>query len=505
MSGVNETRLAVGTRLERYEIVRFIANGGFGDVYEARDTRLGRRVVVKSLRAEVAAAPETRARFLREGRLAAAIEHANVVRIFDVIEDHGGDAFLVMEYLDGHDLGAELAARGPLPIEWFCDLMVPICAAVAQVHARGVLHRDIKPGNIFLSHSADGEIVPKLLDFGISRPLDDQTGDVRTRTGTILGSPRYMSPEQFDGKRKPDERADVYALGAVLYRCLTGALPYQHHGDDSQVELITVVTRIAARDLIPPRSWRPELNPMLEQVIVRAMAHDREQRFNDARELGIALLPFVSAGTRARWEPVLSRAARATVDSMAVSSARPNEHVATMSVDVTTNSASVASITRPPAPQPHRHSPLIPVIGAAVAIVLVATIAGVAVRSRRAPLRAATPPTETPAISAVIAAPQPAQVAAPHSPVSPPPAVVRTPPSAEASPLGPSTPSASPTTATTVGRNTRRSGRHGTRSTTRPSAQTPESNAVEVAPAAAQPSRGHDTQTRCTNGADCAL
>lgn len=509
MSGASEARLAVGTRLERYEIVRFIANGGFGDVYEARDARLGRRVVVKSLRAEVAAAPETRARFLREGRLAAAIEHPNIVRVFDVLEDHGGDAFLVMEFLDGHDLGAELGARGPLPAEWFCDLMLPICAAVAQVHARGVLHRDIKPGNIFLSRSADGELIPKLLDFGISRPLDDQTGDLRTRTGTILGSPRYMSPEQFDGKRKPDERADVYALGAVLYRCLTGALPYQHHGDDGQVELFTVVSRIAARDLAPPRSWRPELHTKLEQVILRAMTYERELRFNDARELGCALLPFASVGARARWEPMLARAGRASLDQAAPLSERLNERVPTMSVDVSTTSASVASIALPIASRPQRRRPLVPLVSAALAIVLFATLAGVAVRARRTTPHAATTQMSiaAPAVSAVLAAPPSAPVAASQPPVSPTPTLAQAPPSAAQPPQVQAVepPSAHIVTATGE-RNARRSGRRGARAATRTPALAPSPYAAGEAPApTAQPSRSQGTQPPCVNGADCGL
>jgi serine/threonine-protein kinase len=425
--------------LERYDIVRFMANGGFGDVYEARDTRLDRRVVVKSLRAKAAEDADIRARFLREGRLAAAIEHPHVVRVFDVIEHERGDAYLVMEYLNGRDLGEELATRGPLPVEWLCDVMLPVCAAVAQVHDRGILHRDLKPANLFLSVSLDGEIIPKLLDFGISRPLGDRAEHERTRTGVVLGSPRYMSPEQLEGSRTPDGRVDVYALGAVLYRCLTGALPYQHPGDDSNVEHFTVFKRMAARELIAPRGWRPDLPAALEAVVLRAMAFDRDGRFGDARELGAALLPFASHAVRARWEAVLRRHERTSQDvtpalfDTTSTVPLPTPPVAP-ALDPTTASASATAFPALKAPRATERRPLAPWLVAGLVLILCATCAGVAVRASRtshasspavippvvhAPVLAAPTPAATPPVLAPTpAAPVTAPVAEPAQPAS---------------------------------------------------------------------------------------
>jgi serine/threonine-protein kinase len=422
--------------LERYEIVRFMANGGFGDVYEARDTRLDRRVVVKSLRAKAAEDPDIRARFLREGRLAAAIEHPHVVRVFDVIEHEHGDAYLVMEYLDGRDLGEELTARGPLPVEWLCDVMLPVCAAVAQVHDREILHRDLKPGNLFLSRSLDGEIIPKLLDFGISRPLGDRAEHERTRTGVVLGSPRYMSPEQLEGKRSLDGRVDVYALGAVLYRCLTGALPYQHPGDDSSIEPFTVFKRMAARELVAPRAWRPDLPAALEAVVLRAMAFERDGRFGDARELGAALLPFASLAVRARWEAVLGRHERTSRD------VTPARFDATFTVplptppvapapDTTTTSASATAFPALTASRaPERRRSLTPWLMAGLVLILCATCAGVAVRMSRTS-NASGPATSPPPNhgAAIIPPVERAPVVAPASappPATPPPIVAST-------------------------------------------------------------------------------
>ena len=511
MSGASNARLPNGTCLERYEIVRFLANGGFGDVYEARDTRLGRRVVVKSLRAEAAAEAETRTRFLREGRLAAAIEHPNVVRIFDVLEYDDGDAYLVMEFLEGHDLGDELSQRGPLPVEWLCDLMLPVCAAVAQVHARGILHRDIKPGNIYLSRSPDGEVIPKLLDFGISRPLDDHTGDLRTRTGTVLGSPRYMAPEQFEGKTRPDGRADVYALGAVLYRCLTGALPYQHVGD-GPVELFTIISRIAGRELVAPRAWRPELPTAVEAIILRAMAPDRAQRFTDARELGLALVPYASLAARARWEPMLGRVARPSMEAPPAPATRINEGAPTMHLDLTTTSASVSSL-HAATPGSAAGRPMQYWIAVAVAILMVASAAGIAVRLLRVPAQVTAPPPvlPPPVVPTVSRAQPPPQVPVERPAV---PTAVPIPPSAPTPPppsVAQDTPPTLPlererTTRTRHGERGR--GRHdsagatvATQASVAPSGEAPVARTAAPTPSADAPT----APRRCENGADCAM
>lgn len=444
---------------------------------------------MKSLRAEAAADPDLRARFLREGELAAHISHPNVVQVFDVIERPEGDAYLVMELLDGNDLGAELSARGPLPVEWLCDVMLPVCAAVAQVHARGLLHRDIKPGNLFLSRSPDGEVIPKLLDFGISRPLDQQTGELRTRTGTVLGSPRYMAPEQLEAKRDIDLRADVYALGAVLYRCLTGAMPYQHPGDTTQVELFTLISRIAGRELLPPRSWRPDLPAPLEAVTLRAMAYDRAQRFGDAR-VGAALVPFASPAARARWEPVLSRVSLG-VPVSAPSVARPE---ATIDLEPSTNAPSVSKLRSPQEPAPRRSA--LPWIATALGIVLFATLAGLGVRASRATTTAPTPPDpprHTLPPAALVATPAPV----------PPPAPTPAPPVAEA-------PAVAPPAAVTAddapddrrrrrrNRSVRvRAGTHGTAA--------PDRAVAATSPSPARPVPSAASTARCANGADCDL
>jgi hypothetical protein len=290
------TALSPGALLGRYEVRRELGRGGMGAVYEAVHVDLGKRVAVKTLLPTAEAHEELRARFVREGRISARVEHPHVVQVLDVGAE-GGLLYLVMEYLEGEDLKALLARSGRLSATDALDLLLPVMAGVAEAHREGVVHRDLKPANLFLQRSRDGLVAPKVLDFGIARMLDPGQGEL-TQTKFAIGSVGYMSPEQVQSARRVDAACDQYALGAVLYHCLTGRKAFS---GELTYELMTAVIR---GEFPPPRALAPELPAALEQVILRAMHTDPGGRFASVVELGRALLPFASPTARARWLPV---------------------------------------------------------------------------------------------------------------------------------------------------------------------------------------------------------
>jgi tRNA A-37 threonylcarbamoyl transferase component Bud32 len=323
--------LAPGTKLGgRFEIVRLIGSGGMAAVYEALHTDLKKRVAIKALFPSVGRNPEARARFLREGEVASRIRHPHVVDVTDVGSD-GGLAFLVMEYLDGEDLGALIEREAPLAFERTVDLLLPVIAAVAAGHGAGVVHRDLKPQNIFLARGFRGELVPKVLDFGVSKLVTGLPGAALTQTAAVFGTPAYMSPEQALGAKQVDHRCDQYALALIIYECVTGRRA--HDGENA----LAILRSIGDGVFDPPSRHRPDLPPILEQVVLTALALDPAQRYSSSSALGAALLPFASTRGRALWAETFAASA----------STEPGFHAPTMRLPVAT--AKLAAVeTRPP-------------------------------------------------------------------------------------------------------------------------------------------------------------
>jgi len=286
--------LAPGATLGRYQLIARLGAGAMGTVWKALQLGLNRPVALKLLRREHAGVAPIRARFLREGEAAARIRHPNVVVVHDVGE-HDGIPYLAMEHLDGESLADKIDREGPSPPAEAVAILLPVVAAVSAAHEEGVIHRDLKPENIFLARHRDGSLLPKVLDFGISRVVDDRSGRVQTLNDTILGTPQYMAPEQARGERDIDDRSDQYALGALLYELTTGAMPF---GD---LPIHALLGRVMNGSFPPPRQRRPELSPALEGVILRAMALDRGARFRSLKSFGAALLPFADDATRTAW------------------------------------------------------------------------------------------------------------------------------------------------------------------------------------------------------------
>jgi serine/threonine-protein kinase len=263
---------------DKYQIERFIGQGGMAEVYAGLNIRTGKRVALKWISPALATTKEALSRFRREALAAGRINHPNVVTVFDVVE-HLSSTWLVMELLEGDPLSEILNRVGYMEPEPAVQLLIPAIRGVAAAHAHGVIHRDLTPDNIFICRSADGKPrEAKVLDFGVSKLADEATDQVGiTGLGHAVGTPAYMAPEQIRGNITADARTDVYALGVVLYQMLAGRRPF-----DGQIYSALMI-EIATTD--PPRlsSIQPNVPLALEVIVHRALARDMDQRFPDVK------------------------------------------------------------------------------------------------------------------------------------------------------------------------------------------------------------------------------
>jgi serine/threonine-protein kinase len=275
----------------RYRIEGVLGRGGMGFVVAGQQLDLERPVAIKLLRPNLARDARPSQRFAREARAIAKMRSEHVVRVFDVAEE-AGIPFIVMERLRGHDLAQELAG-GPLSVAVTVEYMLQACEAVAEAHSLGIVHRDLKPSNLFLAEGFAGRRTLKVLDFGVSKwlgPAPDLATPLSTSEGSFIGTPAYVSPEQLTRPESVDSRADVWAMGVVLYQCVSGCLPFEA---DS-------VPRLCAEILTAkPRPFDPSLSIPggLEQVIRRCLCKDLERRYANISELAQALRPYASPGS----------------------------------------------------------------------------------------------------------------------------------------------------------------------------------------------------------------
>jgi serine/threonine-protein kinase len=284
------------TIAEKYLLEAPLGEGGMGVVFRARNTLLGRVVAIKVLRPEIAGDDETREAFLREARSASAVRHPNVVDVLDVGFD-GDLLYIVQECLSGETLAARLEAKHRLSEADTLAVVGPIVAAVAHAHARGVLHRDIKPDNVFLTR--DGEaLVPKLVDFGLAQSTDSK----RSLRDTISGSPEYMSPALVTNARVADATDDVWALGVMMYECLAGVMPFS--GETVQ----GLFFDIANNEPTALERLCPELSSALVEIVERCLSKRPERSFADASALAVALEPLLPAAARKRTRTATSLA-----------------------------------------------------------------------------------------------------------------------------------------------------------------------------------------------------
>jgi serine/threonine protein kinase len=268
--------------LNKYRVDAIIGHGGMGVVAECTHLALGERVAIKMLRKDVLLDAEAVERFQREAQAAAKLKSEYVARVSDVGTFEGNIPYMVMEFLEGHDLGQLLEQRGVLPVAWASELILQTAEALAEAHSHGIVHRDVKPTNLFVTWRPDGSALIKVLDFGISKsPMG--TDMQLTQTQSLLGTPAYMSPEQMRSARLVDWRSDIWSLGSVLYELLEGRRPFEA---DSFSEMCVKV----AVDAPAPMTNTP---PALQLVILKCLAKSPDQRYPTMADLGRDLIPFV--------------------------------------------------------------------------------------------------------------------------------------------------------------------------------------------------------------------
>lgn len=465
-------------------MVRLVGQGAWATVYEAINVRIQRRVAIKILNIELATQPELHARFAREAEAATQIESPFVVTVFDAGTLVDGRPYIVMEFLEGEDLGKRLKRLGPLSEEVAANYAIHLLSGLADAHATGILHRDIKPDNLVIVKSKHGDEVLKLVDFGISKPNVARPEMLAmTKADSVLGSPVYMSPEQARGTRHMDHRSDLYSVGVVLFEALTRELP---HDAENFNELMF---KVALEDAPDPRTKRPDLDPAMSVIVLKALARDPSARFQSAVEFRDALVmwaetrglpspanPYATSKVRVRTKESGGFAANAAdgpanpglYDVQTSSSVRASNP--TPLQDPKTASSLQASAT-PSAPQvdgPAKGKRLAVVFGAAAIVLMGVGLTHVLTRGRPQPSRqpspvttaSMTPPTATTSTPSTTVPVEPANASAAATNTistavesAPPGSVVTAPTVTAPSPLGkrwlpPITSASTPPTAT---------------------------------------------------------
>ena len=302
---------------ERYEIGGVLGRGGMAEVHRGRDLRLGREVAVKVLRSDLARDPSFQVRFRREAQAAASLNHPAIVAVYDTGEDRsptGNTPYIVMEYVEGETLRDVLRREGVLPPERAMSLAADICGALDFSHRNGIVHRDVKPGNVMITPA--GSV--KVMDFGIARAVSDSAATM-TSTAAVIGTAQYLSPEQARGEGV-DARSDVYSLGCLLYELVTGAPPFT--GDSP----VSVAYQHVREDPRLPSSINPAIGPELDSILLKAMSKNPANRYQSAAEMRNDLLRAL-AGQRVEATPVMGAAERtAVIGVVPPGPGRPADH-----------------------------------------------------------------------------------------------------------------------------------------------------------------------------------
>ena len=393
----------------KYRVERVLGKGGMGVVVAATHLQLGLRVAIKFLLED--ASKETVSRFIREARAAVRLKSEHAARVLDVGDLPDGAPYMVMEYLEGNDLSHLVRSQGALPTAEAVLYVLHTCEAMAEAHSIGIIHRDLKPANLFLTRGADGALTIKVLDFGISKTLDEQQdGDEMqlTRTGSLLGSPLYMSPEQLRSARQATVQSDIWSLGAILYQLLAGKVPF-----DTRT-LSELIMMINLQPPPPMAALRDGVPPGLEAAALRCLEKKPEARFANVGELAWAIAEYGPPEARASAEKTVR-----TLEAAGIRVQRTTE----ASGAHRDPSTSAIAIAQPRSVPPHSaatlsgastlvlaqtrtRKPLV-MAGVAVSVALAATVVGLVMRSAR-------PPSEhgnASAVSAAIPGPPAADIA----------------------------------------------------------------------------------------------
>lgn len=362
---------------DKYRVDSVIGTGGMGIVLAATHVELEQRVAIKLLRD---ASDNSIARFKREARLLVKLKSEHVARVFDVGSLDDDTPYIVMERLEGHDLAKLVELQGRLTVEQAVDYVLEATEAVAEAHVLGMVHRDLKPANLFLSRGPGGATTVKVLDFGISKMLDVQTeqttAGVLTNEGVALGSPGYMAPEQMTSSRDVDVRADIYSLGAMLYRLVSGRNPYKGHS------LVEVLASMAIDPLPPLATFVPDVPEDFARAVERCLAQDREARFPSVAHFADAFSRFASRRGRESAQQILATM-NVAIEPFGATIIRP------ILPSVPAGSASLA----PPVDAPPERSTMAYAVAGLVSAALVVVVIAIA-RPRGASPTPADPPPE---------------------------------------------------------------------------------------------------------------
>ena len=393
----------------KYRVERVLGVGGMGIVVAATHLHLQQLVALKFVLPAMARDAQAVERFLREARAAVRLKSAHVAKVLDVGTLENGAPFMVMEFLEGTDLSGLLEKNGALSIEDAADYVVQACEALAEAHSIGLVHRDLKPHNLFLTRGVGGGALVKVLDFGISKIIDQNRSDAAlTRTSAMMGSPLYMSPEQMRSARDVDARSDIWALGVILYQLLTNALPFEA---DSITSLVLAVTQASPTPLETHRAGIPE---PLRRIVLRCLEKHPGARFEDAGELATALAPFARASSAQTVERARMAISTRGPSSLPASTSSPSPiGLAPTQQSAPAIAASPASAAAPAAtggtwaegqtgaPAPPRESSLLR-YGLLLALLIGAGVTAVVLLTNRAPTdaRVTTSPSASQASSA---------------------------------------------------------------------------------------------------------
>ncbi len=322
----------------KYKVIRHIGEGGMGTVYEGENTRIARRVAIKVLHAQVAAMSDFVARFEREARAVARIGSQHVCDVLDLGDLPNGDRYIVMEFLDGISFEDRLTERGKLTPAQLAPIAFELLEGLGTMHVAGVIHRDLKPANVFLARTSGGrgEVV-KILDFGVAKlqPLAGEVGSM-TQTGTMMGTPLYMSPEQARGARDVDGRTDIYAASVMFYRALTGVLPYNAE------TLNELLFKIVLEDPKPLLELAPEVDEVFAAIVHKGLARGLPQRFQDARSFQQAIAAWGNTQGRSSVSFAVTHASDRPPNTP-VTLPDPSQYAAVASATSTTNAGTGAS------------------------------------------------------------------------------------------------------------------------------------------------------------------
>jgi len=280
------------TLADKYHLTGLLGQGGMGAVYRGEHVVIGKKVAVKFLHADLAGNAEVVKRFYREAQAAAAIGHDGIIDVLDVGISPNGEPYLVMEFLEGESLGDMLARTGPLDLAAALGIVEPALRALAAAHSKGIVHRDLKPDNIFIVRQPSGPPKIKLIDFGISKFAEGGGAEKLTQTGSVMGTPSYMAPEQARGASSLDHRADLYSMGVILYEMLTGKLPF------SGSNFTEIIINILTVEPLPPVQAHPGFPAEATALVLRALAKDPAARPTDAEAMIAEMAVLTAYGGR---------------------------------------------------------------------------------------------------------------------------------------------------------------------------------------------------------------